>query len=116
MQKLIDEANGKCRPGTKALYRRPYREHIGREPAGTAQDVSKPSMRGIKDLLSVSSVEKSRKAHGITKKNLEAALRSQMHDAEIDARGLRMLGNSREMELIRKTLSDIEKNGLPSEQ
>ncbi|MBS6247897.1 MAG: hypothetical protein KH454_01465 [Eggerthella sp.] len=75
MRNLINEANAKCKPGTKVLYRKPNREWAGDMPK--SEKVS-ASGRSLKAFMDQKSVKDSLKKNGITQKELRAGITSEM--------------------------------------
>lgn len=75
MRNLINEANAKCKPGTKVLYRKPNREWAGDMPK--SEKVS-ASGRSLKAFMDQKSVKDSLKKNGITQKEFRAGITSEM--------------------------------------
>lgn len=75
MRSLINEANAKCKPGTKVLYRKPNREWAGDMPK--SEKVS-ASGRSLNAFMNQKSVKDSLKKNGITQKEFRAGITSEM--------------------------------------
>lgn len=75
MRALIDEANGKARPGTEVLHRKPNREWAGDMPKGTNL---KASGRKLDEFLGGAGASASLKANGISKTAARRAVAEEM--------------------------------------
>ena len=75
MRVLVDEANGKARPGTTVLHRKPNREWAGDMPKGTNL---KASGRKLDEFLGGAGASASLKANGISKSAARRAVAEEM--------------------------------------
>ncbi len=101
MRGFIDEANGKCRPGTAVLQRSPRREWAGDMPKGA---VPKASGRSISDMLNSPSMSKQIERAGTSKTAVGIELREILKADGIDGKTWQFLDKKLQQEYIDATV------------
>ena len=104
MRGFVDEANGKCRPGTAVLQRSPRREWADDMPKGAAP---KASGKSIAEYASSPAAARRAEALGFTKTELGQYMRAAAGAAKLPPKGFRVLSADEQRNLEDAALKQL---------
>lgn len=105
MRDLVKEANGKAKPGTRVLTRKPNREWAGDMPKGKAVSASH---RKVDEFLDQKSVKAQLKASGISKARMKAEIAAEMQRRDGSLKDFASLSRSEQQSVFGKVRSAID--------